>query len=502
MHITLISPPQAFSKSQVTAGVVPPLGLLYLSSYLIQHKIDVKVIDAVGNKFSQYTPYENITLRGMTFQEILNEIPEDTDLIGIAALYSSAHLITKDLIHLLKKKYPDKKVVLGGAHATILTDFVMQDTEADFVVLGEGELTLLYLCQNLGNYENIEGIAYKKNGKVLYTSSRSLISDLDMLPVPNRSLINMSNYFQATEPHGCSSSGQWTTLLSSRGCPFNCTFCTTPKIWQRRWRYRSPEKVISEMIELNEKYGIADFHFEDENMGFNKKWMHKFCDLLLEKQLNLTWQPSNGLRVETVLVPGLLEKMKLSGCSLVVFTMESASPRVLNEIINKSLDISNVEKAVELANRVGIKSTCYFIIGLPDERLDEAKATVKYASYLARKGLDEPVISVFSMLPGCKLFNDLLQQDKIKLDSEFFRDLLVQGDLASRKSWTDHINSRQLQALRSRGYMMFAVNKALFHPFKILKSMINILRGIDELKSERVVRTFIKRFSFSRSDKK
>ncbi|MBI4698018.1 MAG: cobalamin B12-binding domain-containing protein [Nitrospirae bacterium] len=300
MHITLISPPQVFTKSQVTAGVVPPLGLLCLASYVKQHNIDVKIIDSVGNKFSQYSSYSNITLRGMSFQEILDEIPDDTNLIGVSALYSSAHLVLKELIRLIKQKYPAKKVVLGGAHSTILTEFVLQDTDADIVVIGEGELTLLELSQNLTDYQKVQGIAYKEGGKINYNSPRALISDLDVLPVPDRGLINIANYFLAAEPHGCSASGRWTTLLSSRGCPFNCTFCTTPRIWQRKWRVASPARVIEEMAGLNKRFGVSDFHFEDENMGFNKKWLHEFCDLLIEKKLNITWQPSNGLRVETV----------------------------------------------------------------------------------------------------------------------------------------------------------------------------------------------------------
>lgn len=502
MQLSLISPPQVFSKSQVTAGVVPPLGILYLASYLKQFNIDVKVIDSVGNKFSQYSTYRNIILRGMTFQEIIDEIPENTHLIGISTLYSLTHLIIKELIHLIKLRFPDKKIVLGGAHPTVLPEFILQDTDADIIVIGEGELTLLDLCQNLTNYQNVHGIVYKKDGKIYFTPPRGLISDINTLPFPDYGSINIKNYFKAAEPHGCSASGCWTTILSSRGCPYNCTFCTTPKIWHRRWRVRSAENIIREMIELNKKYGVTDFHFEDENMGLNKKWMHEFCDLLITEKLNFSWQPSNGLRVETLLDPGLIEKMKISGCSLVVFSLESASTRVRNAIIKKSLDIANIEKAVSLANKVGVKSTCYFILGLPGEHLDEAKTTIKFANYLARKGLDEPVISLFSMLPGCELFDEFYKQGKIQLDSNFFQELLIQGDLASFKSWSDYISSEQLKKLRNQGYLLFAMNKALFHPFKAIRSIVNIFKGTDELKSERVLRTFIKRFSFLGINKK
>jgi len=495
LHVTLINPPQVFTKTQLTAGVVPPLGILYLSSYLKKFNINVDVIDSVGSRFTQYTPFGNVVLRGMSFKEIVDGISENTELIGISALYSHGHLVIKELIRLIKLRFPHKLIALGGAHVSVLPEFVLRDTDADIAVIGEGEITLLELCENLADYQNVLGIAFKKDEDICFNPRRPLISNLDSLPIPDRDFVNMSDYFKASEPHGCSASGRWTTILSSRGCPYNCTFCTTPQIWQRRWRYRSPSNVVSEMIELNSKFGINDFHFEDENMGFNKRWMHEFCQLIIDSKLKITWQPSNGLRVETILDSGLLEIMKRSGCTLLVFTLESASERVRNKIINKKLDISNIEKAVRLANKVGINSTCYFMLGLPGEKFNEAESTIDYSTYLARIGLDETVISIFSMLPGCKLFNEFYNQGKIKLNEKYFHELLSQGDMNSSKSWTDYISDQQLKKLRTRGYMMFAVNKAMFHPIKTIKSIANILKGTDALKSERVVRTFIRRLS-------
>lgn len=135
------------------------------------------------------------------------------------------------------------------------------------------------------------------------------------------------------------------------------------------------------------------------------------------------------------------------------------------------------------------------MIGLPDERFNEASSTINYSTYLARIGLDESSISIFSMLPGCKLFDDFYNQGKIKLNEKYFHELLSQGDMGSSKSWTDYISDPQLRKLRKRGYIMFAVTKAMFHPIKTIKSIANILKGTDALKSERVVRTFIKRLS-------
>jgi anaerobic magnesium-protoporphyrin IX monomethyl ester cyclase len=496
-HVTLIEPPQVFTKTQVTAGVVPPMGIMYLTSHLNRHNIDVKLIDSVGNRHEQYTPYKDITLRGSTFEQVLEEIPPHTDLIGITSLYTSAHLVLRDLVEAIKKKFPAKPIALGGAHPSALCEFVLTDTVADLVVLGEGEATVLEVCQNLGDYSNVQGIAYRKEGgKVHFTPCRSFVPDINELAFPDRSQIKMENYFQAAEPHGCSASQRWTTLLSSRGCPYICTFCPTPQIWKRSWRARTVQNVIEEMVELNKKYGVTDFHFEDENMALNKKWMHEFCDTLIKRKLKFTWQPSNGLRVETVLSPGLMQKMKDSGCSLIVFTMESANHRVREEIIKKKLDGANVEKAINLARKVGIKTTCYFILGLPGETLKEAKETTQYASFLARFGLDECVMSLFAMIPGSELFNRNMKEGRIKLDNNFFERLLAMGDLNITDTWTEHITGKELLRLRSTGYAMFHINKIIFHPLEVLRTISNIFRGVDELKSERVLRTYLKRFSF------
>lgn len=498
MHITLISPPQIFTKSQEGAGVVPPLGILYLASYLKKFNIDTTIIDSVGDKYYQYNNHNDITLRGLTFQEILNKIPENTDLIGISALYSQAHLMLKELIYLIKKKFPSIKIVLGGAHPSALPEFVLKNLNADIVVVGEGESTMLDLCQHFGNYKSVKGIVYKENNRVYFNPSRELIEDIDDLSFPDRESINFDNYFKAAEPHGCSVSKRWTTLLSSRGCVYECTFCTQPIMWRRRWRKRSVGNVIQEMVELNRNYGIIDFHFEDENMGFDKKWMHQFCDTLIKEKLNFTWQPSNGLRVETVLDEGLLEKIKKSGCSLLVFGLESGSQRINNDIIRKKLDIRNIEKAVSMTSKIGIKTSCYSMIGLPTEKIYEAQATINYACFLARKGLDEFVLTLFVPRPACELFNNLYKQGKIKLDSKFFKELSAAGDITFAKSWSEHISDEELKKLHLYGYLKFAITKTIFHPLKVIKSVYNIFREVDQLKSERVIRTLIKRLRKSK----
>lgn len=493
MRVALINPPQVFSKTQVTAGVVPPLGLLYLSAYLKQNQIPVVVIDAVGDKHEQYTAVGTATLRGLTREEIIDRIPADVTIVGISVLYSSSYLSVRDLMAAIKAARPSAMIVLGGAHSSCLPEYSLRTSAADVVVIGEGERPLLNLCRHPDRLDQVKGIVYKQDGDVHVTEPEELIADLDSLPFPDWPAINLDQYFRAAEPHGCSYSRKWVPILAGRGCPYDCTFCTTPLIWRRRCRVRSVPNVLAEMEHLHRAYGVTDFHFEDENLGTSKEWLHRFCDAVIESALPVTWQPSNGMRAETLRDPGLVAKMKRSGCSLLVFTLESASDRVRNQIMRKHLDLASVETAVALASRERLKSTCYFMIGLPGETLQEARETIRYARLLARRGLDDCVISLFSLLPGSELFNGLHAAGRVKLDAQFFEDLLSIGDLAKFTSWTDHISGSDLKKLRFQGYLGFILTKTFYHPGKVMNSLWNLVRGRDKLKSERVVRIFLQR---------
>ncbi len=493
MRVVLINPPQVFNKTQVTAGVVPPLGVLYLSAYLKAHGIEVSVIDAVGEKHDQYATHAGTTLRGLTQAEIIARLPEKADLIGVSLMYSASYLPAQALIAALRAAQPNATIVVGGAHATSLPEYTLAGTEADCAVIGEGEQPLLGLCLNLRHPEAVPGLAYKRDGSIRFSAQQELIANLDDLPFPDWAAIDLRRYFQAAEPHGCSYSRRWAPLIAGRGCPYDCTFCTTPSIWRRRWRVRSVTNVLAEIALLHDSYGVTDFHFEDENLGVKPEWLHEFCDALLAKKLSVTWQPSNGMRAESLVAPGLMAKMKRSGCSLVVFTLESASERVRNQIMRKHLDIAKVEEAMSLARREGLRSTCYFLLGLPGETLDEARQTVRYVHRLARRGLDECVVSLFSLLPGSEQFDALQRAGRVTLDPRFFEDLLSIGDLSRFKSWTEHISSRELRRLRAEAYLGFALIRAVFFPAKALRSAWNIVIGRDQLKSERVLRTFLKR---------
>jgi anaerobic magnesium-protoporphyrin IX monomethyl ester cyclase len=492
VQITLISPPQKYSKTQETAGVVPPLGLCYLAAMLDPAKHQVKIIDAVAEKFQQIYSWRDHYLRGMTFDEILASIPPDTRILGISNLYTFAFLIASEIAVRVKAKYPHMIVVFGGAHPTVMTRETLARPEVDFVVISEGEHTfrdLVKAVEDGGGWEQLDGLGYKRNGEVVINPKNHFVRNLDEIPFPRRDLLPMQSYFTAREPHGSANRRLWTTMIATRGCPYACTFCNTPQIWQRRWRSRSAKNVVDEIEQLKRDYGVEEIHFEDESLTTDVKWVLAFCRELKSRELNIIWQTSNGVRAESI-TEETLDWMKASGCTHITIAAESGSPRILREVMQKRLNLQAVLRAARLAGRKKMRMACYFMLGLPDERKRDVLKSVWLAVRLAFHGVDEVVFSVFSPLPGSQLIKRLQQEGKVQIGEQFFDDLTPHGDLLVSKSYSQFISDRQVILLKYLGYWAFYSTKLLCHPLKILRSTRNVARGIQETKTERALHTW------------
>ncbi|MCX6639816.1 MAG: cobalamin-dependent protein [bacterium] len=496
MQITLISPPQNFSNTQETAGVVPPLGLCYLAAVLDPQKYQVKIIDAVAESYKQVFSWQGHFLRGMTFSEILAAIPPDTKVIGISNLYTFAFFVAIEIAKRAREAFPEAKIVFGGAHPTIMTRQTMARPEVDFVVLSEGEYTfekLLTAIEVGAGWEDIDGLAYRRDGETIINPKTQFVQDLDQIPFPRRDLIPMQNYFEAKEPHGSANRPFWTTMIATRGCPYGCTFCNTPQIWQRRWRPRSAKNVVDEIESLHNQFGVEEIHFEDESLTTSLKWVLEFCQELKDRNLNIIWQTSNGVRAESITEESL-DLMIESGCTQVTIAAESGSPRILKEVIQKHLDVNAVIRAGKLAAKKDVFVACYFMLGLPEEKKSDVFKSIRLAVRLAFYGIDEVVFSVFSPLPGSQLLGRLIKEGKVQVGDEFFNDLTPHGDLLVSKSYSEHISDRQIVLLKYLGYLSFYSTKLVFHPLKVLRSAINIARGIQQIKTERALRTWLVRF--------
>jgi magnesium-protoporphyrin IX monomethyl ester (oxidative) cyclase len=485
MKIVLINPPQVYAKTWIAAGVTPSMGLLYLAASLQKSGHEPIIIDAVvESSDNTFKVNDGIAGRGLNFTDIIARIPRDVALIGITNLFSFAFPLVRKLTKEIKKVYPAIPVVVGGAHPSATPIETVSEPSIDFVVISEGDKTIVELADNMKNHNaigKIDGLAYKdEKGMPLLNPKTLFIEDLDSLPFPARELVPFGKYYEIGKAHGPSQS-RWTPILSSRGCPYQCTFCT-PKLWDRRYRVRTAENVLAEIEECIEKYGIKEFHFEDENFTVNKKRTIAICRGIIEKRLKIRWQTPNGIRA-SVTDEAMLDIMQEAGCHHITFAPESGSERVLNEIIRKQQDLPKVTALVRHASKIGLRTAAYFVSGLPGETVADVEKSIGYACELARIGLDEIAFSRFVPLPGSELYDKLVSEGRFNTD---WKVLISTGDLSEGKSWSEHISSRTLQQLRRKAYFRFYLTRLIYHPFKVIRSIINIIRRKEELKTERI----------------
>lgn len=493
--IVLINPPLLYTPTQETAGVVPPLGLAYIAASLSRSGYEVKIIDAVAEKFWQNYDWENHRLRGLNFDEIIERIPLDVRWLGISNLYTFSFLVATSLSEAIRAKMPNVPIVFGGAHSTMMPEYALSKPCVDAVVLSEGEEAAVQLTKAYeGEYSlsDIDGLAYKNNGRIFINPKTKFIKDLDTIPFPRRDLLPMENYFIAREPHGNVRTRNWTTMIASRGCPYGCTFCNTPMIWQRRWRIRSPQNVVDEIKSLVRDYDLQEVHFEDENLALRHNWMMEFCDLLVKEKLNIVWQPSNGIRAESA-TEETVAAMKRAGCTHITIAAESGSPRILKEVIRKNLKLEAVVNAVKVINRHRFKSAVYFMLGLPGERKRDVLKSIRLAGRLARMGTTEVDWSIFSPLPGSELTNQLAERGIVDVSESFFDNVTPHGDMLNADSYSEYISGAQILLLKYSGYAWFYLNRLIFHPIGFFETFINVLRDKQTTKTERVLRTILMR---------
>ncbi len=377
MKITLVRP------NYYSHLVTPPLGLGYLASFLKEKGYQVEIIDALNSGFS--------------VTEIVN-LCQGTDLVGINCL-SAYFLEVKKLSRELKRR--KFTVVIGGPHASALPELTLEETRADYVITGEGELPLWQLVESIANNcssEDIPGVMTKKkqnNGK------GRLIENLDSLPYPDWEQIDPSTYKKA--PHGgLIKTFPVAPIISTRGCPFECTFCASPFLWERKIRFRSPENVVGEIEYLCKNFGVKEIHFEDDNLTLKKDHVTAICRLMINKKIKVNWATPNGVRADT-LDREILMLMKRSGCYFIALGIESGSQEILNRV-KKRTDLGTVERVVRLAKEVGIITQGFFVFGLPGESDQTVRETIRFAK---RIPLDKAQFLILDLLPGSELWNEL-----------------------------------------------------------------------------------------------
>ncbi len=417
----------------------PPLGIGYLASWLEKHAdADVEILDL---SFAR-DPFAMLEQR---FRE------RRYDVVGLSVV--TPHLReARRAAALAKAAAPGCQVIFGGPHPTVLPESVLEDRNVDTVCIGEGEETLAELLEAGGPSDSIQGIAFRggkgRNGEVelVTTPRRPFTLDLDSVPPPARHLFEMENYFRSWYSMDSWKPGlRGTSVIASRGCPYTCTFCqpTISSIFGKRIRKRSPGPVVDEIEAIRDRFKIEAFMFEDSLFILDRKWVAGICELLIERRLGLHW--CCNIRADLAQRDQLL-LMKEAGLRKVNIGVESAVPRVLEEIYDKRETVESVERAVHLAKSVGLKVQGYFMMGAYSETAEEIEATVRFAERLP---FDDAVFDITTPFPHTTLYDRTRQHiDKPFEDFDCFH-VSVYAD--PEKGLT----GEQIERLKKRAYYRF-----------------------------------------------
>jgi radical SAM superfamily enzyme YgiQ (UPF0313 family) len=313
----------------------------------------------------------------------------------------------------LKQATPDLTIILGGAHATLLPDETLATTpEIDIIVRGEGEETIIELLQALEDkqpLDNISGISYRANGKVLSTATRTTNIDMDSLPFPAYHLLPWQKY-KPHPPHGLAS--PFAAIVTSRGCPYHCAYCSKP-VFGSKFRAQSPERVVEEVAYLQEKFGVKEVAFYDDVFTLDKKRAHAIAEAIIRKGIKIFW--TCEARVNLV-DKDLLRHMKLAGCYAIAYGIESASPEILQSL-HKDITLEQVEEAVRSSREAGLQVIGYLMLGSPGETPETIRQTIEFAKKLK---IDFAQFSVTTPFPATELYNLYMQERQNEIPWESF----------------------------------------------------------------------------------
>tara|TARA_B100000315_G_scaffold8245_1_gene8156 strand:- start:9582 stop:10997 length:1416 start_codon:yes stop_codon:yes gene_type:complete len=460
MKVLLINPPRENeiignnpSIIEEERGNNPPLGLLYIAAYLEKYtNHNIKIIDSQVEKLD----YISLELRIGSIK------PE---IVGITAMTMTMIDVIKT-VDIVKRIDCNIKVVLGGPHVHLFPEETICLKGIDYLVLGEGEQTFKELIDNMGDEQklrNMPGIVFKNNHKIINAGIRPLIKNIDEIPFPARHMVSYKNYTSLL-----SKGNIVTTVFTSRGCPYSCTFCDRPHLG-RLFRARSPENVVDELEECV-RMGIYDFLFYDDTFSVNKKRVIDICNEIIKRKLDIAWDVRT--RVDNV-NEEILKLMKKAGCNGIHYGIEAGSEKIL-KVLDKGITIEKAESVFELTRKYRIPILAYFMIGNPTETIDNINTTFKVMKMLKP---DYVHLTILTPFPGTKIYFDGLKSGIIKRDywREFAKN--PSPDFIP-PHWDEIFNKNELNDLLIKGYKSFYLR-----PLYILQR-ISHLKSFNELKKK------------------
>ena len=385
--IALVTPP--YMEEMGHHPIFPPLGLAYIAAVLDENDFEVKIFDCPVCKISP----QKLKVELDAFQPTI---------VGIGSMTSTVDSALESA-RAAKEVCPTSKVVMGGSHATFADVQILKDEKSvDIIVRGEGEETLLELAQqptSMQKIGDIKGITFRKGNEIFQTPARPFIQNLDALPRPAYRFVPIEKYWIAGR--------KLLSIITSRGCPFQCSFCVASKMFGSKFRARSPKNVLDELEWLRDEYGAEGIAFQDDTLTFDKKRTMEICDGMIERKINLPW--GCGTRADIV-TREILQKMAKAKCNEIMFGVEAGCQKMRN-LLKKGVTNEHCDNAIRWAKEAGMFVTVSVILGYPGETKETLQETLDFV----RKAEPEDVWLCYATpYPGTAL-RELVKKNGWKL---------------------------------------------------------------------------------------
>lgn len=397
----------------------------------------------------------------------------------------------------------DIRTVVGGPHASVMPQTFFDETKAvDIVVLGEGEITFVNLVETINKKENlrqVEAILFRDtDGELVETGLARTIVKLDDLTLPAYDLINIERFFlfnsnniTGRETYNYSGSERAISMVTSRGCSYNCIFCSIHLSMGQRYRPHSAEYVISHIEHVINNFNVKHIHFEDDNLTFDYKRFNNILDQLIKRNINITWYTPNGIRADNMDEESL-RKCKDSGCTYLRIGIESGSDAVRNNIIKKKLNINDVNRIAATCKKIGIDLEAFYIIGFPGETINDMETTINLACRLEKEFGVMPLMHIATPLYGTDLYNLCVENGFIKGNTSFrdFAAATTNVGLIQTSEFTKDDVVRLLSKQKQRHMSIFITNTIryfILNGHLTLLIVLNIIKIISKEKFNRKV---------------
>lgn len=440
MKAILIAPPwldiyARFKEAAKLGCVSPPLGLMYLAGAVQSDGHECILLDMESQQ--------------LTMVDVLEIIRKETpELIGLTAttpVYANAAAIAMEI----RKAFPASFIGIGGVHATVVGKKVIEECPAwDFQVSGEGEMAIrdiLRVRKSQVEMSDIQGIHYRDaSGKIHTTEPRPLISDLDLIPMPNRTLLSPDLFRHHLPGRG---EVKYAGIFTSRGCPFQCTFCSQHTMYGRKVRWHSIPRVMSELHHIVEELGVNHIIIMDETLTLNRARLLELCRCIQQDQLNFTWE---GWTHASTIDEELLIAMKQAGAIRLSFGIESGNPEILKKI-KKGVTLDQIRNAYKMAKKVGIETRGSAILGHPGETRQTALDTIRFIRSI--KECQQVFLNIACPYPGTELYDAAIhERDGMKLLTEDYSKYTRYGDPVIQ---VNDLTPKKLKKLQMLGLLWF-----------------------------------------------